>query len=461
MKWVLPILAAAAVPGMMVRPLWVLGALGALLGALLLVLLPGRGPSAISGRSVEHRAAEDEPTPEALVGPASIHQGLGRWIGLAVLIRLAVAILVNESSLWLSFGPDAHGWEHLGRTTYLYWTGQARLPSWYETPNSQTFYATLNGLSWTIFGASRIPLSMLNAVVGVGCAWSLGMVGRALFDVRVGRRVFLLALYFPSLVLWHSMNLREVWAHAALAIFVLAAHNVRERISAASLGLLLGALITIIVIRSYLAPVVVAAFGIAALATRPGQLPYAMVALACVGGFVGRFGSVLGIDMAVFSTESLETIQNLREGLAYGGSAYGDDVDTRTVTGALSYLPEGMARFLFSPFPWAIQSWQQALAAPEALVWFGIFCQGSWFIARNTTRNILRWMVPIVLMALLTAAYGLVSGNEGTAFRHRSQVMILMFLFAAAAQVGFGSRSSPRISARPPLGAPTSIGATG
>ena len=60
----------------------------------------------------------------------------------------------------------------------------------------------------------------------------------------------------------------------------------------------------------------------------------------------------------------------MRRGLAYGGSAYGADVDTTTVGGALTYLPEGIIRFLGSPFPWTARSARQLMTVPESLIWY-------------------------------------------------------------------------------------------
>jgi hypothetical protein len=39
-----------------------------------------------------------------------------------------------------------------------------------------------------------------------------------------------------------------------------------------------------------------------------------------------------------------------------------------TPAGAALYLPIGVANFLFSPFPWRINSWRQIMALPEAFL---------------------------------------------------------------------------------------------
>jgi hypothetical protein len=43
--------------------------------------------------------------------------------------------------------------------------------------------------------------------------------------------------------------------------------------------------------------------------------------------------------------------------------------------------------------------------------------------------------VQLFVVVSLTCAYGLVEGNEGTAFRHRAHALLVFIIFAAASQV--------------------------
>lgn len=109
-------------------------------------------------------------------------------------------------------------------------------------------------------------------------------------------------------------------------------------------------------------------------------------------------------------------------------------MDTTTLSGALSYFPEGMARFLFAPFPWEIDSWLQVMAFPESL--FMLFLSIQAFRQVMAERGQLRRvLVPISFFFCIAGSYALASGNEGTAFRHRAQVVAFIVLLAAAHQV--------------------------
>jgi hypothetical protein len=144
-------------------------------------------------------------------------------------------------------------------------------------------------------------------------------------------------------------------------------------------------------------------------------------------------GKLAGLD-ETFSEETLQTIDQARKGLAYGGSAYGEDVDTTTLSGAISYFPEGMARFLFAPFPWEIDSWLQVMAFPESLFILFLSIQAFRQVLADRA-NLRRLLVPLAFFFCIAGSYALASGNEGTAFRHRAQVVAFIVLLASAHQV--------------------------
>jgi hypothetical protein len=396
--------------------------------ASLAVLVASRAPTV----SFEARVVQVESSTDA---PPSFTKGLPMLLLAALGVRMMVAIFVNSTRLWVSFGPDAVGWEAIGRSFFEYLSGASHFsPDFIDHPDSRTIYAVVNGLSVALFGSARYPLSFLNCFIGILAALLSGKLAERIYGPEAGRRALLLGLFFPSLMLWGAMNLREVWAHVAILTFVLAGMTVRQRISPKSLSFLLLALLFVVALRRYLVPLLLLSFFLSFFLIRIRHLPYAIVSLGLVVLVVSQYGEALGMTEVTVGVESLDRIQRLREGLAYGGSAYGANVDTSTIGGALRYLPTGMMLFLFSPFPWNISSWQQAIAAPEALAWAFLCLQGIRQGLSDIRTRLTDIALPALLIAFMTIAYGLVSGNEGTAFRHRAQVMMLALPFAAAWQ---------------------------
>ena len=100
------------------------------------------------------------------------------------------------------------------------------------------------------------------------------------------------------------------------------------------------------------------------------------------------------------------------------------------MAGGLAYLPEGVARFLMAPFPWAVRNWRQGLTVPESFIWYWLMGLAVLSMVRGLRTAMVKVAPSFFVLVLMTCAYGLVSGNEGTAYRHRAQVMFIFFVFA-------------------------------
>jgi hypothetical protein len=139
---------------------------------------------------------------------------------------------------------------------------------------------------------------------------------------------------------------------------------------------------------------------------------------------------------------NLDRLQITRQDQAmWGSSGFGQEHNVSTPGGALLALPVGLVYLLFAPFPWAISGLRQALAMPETLVWYALmpaFVRGLAYGVRHRLREIL----PILVFATtLTAAYAIMQGNVGTAYRQRTQISMFFFVFMG---VGLAQRRRER-----------------
>jgi hypothetical protein len=141
-----------------------------------------------------------------------------------------------------------------------------------------------------------------------------------------------------------------------------------------------------------------------------------------------RFG--YGVSLAEEPTLGLA--QSLRRGFLFdANSAYGQGADISTPAGALAFLPIGLAYFLFAPFPWDITSVLQAVTLPETLMWYALVPVGVWGAILALRHDPRSFTVPMAVLLTVTFAYALVEGNVGTAYRHRAQILPIVFLFCA------------------------------
>lgn len=431
---VLSVLVVAGL-GFGVGPLAALVAVGALsVAVLLLGISSGAVGLGAPARSTEARATIEEST-------APFYAGLGWALGLAVVVRLLAVAMLNGTSLWISFAPDALYWQYSGAALLAHWADPgAPLTPWLNEGEAWPFYSVLNGVVLAVFGTSRIPTSLLNGFISIWAAFNIGALAQLIYGREAGRRAFLLTLFFPSIVLWSSMNIREAWSILVISYALLFTHRLRQRFSPTAALMLVGSIAAMFYIRSYLVPLLMTGIALSYLVVRVRQIPYAIAALVLLAVFGVTFGPSVGLDPSLLSSDSLEAVDRMRHNLAFGGSAYGNDADTRTLAGALAYLPEGIVRFLMAPFPWAVRSTRQIMTVPESFLWYGILGVALWSMIKSLRTHLTRMAPTFFVLVLITSAYGLVSGNEGTAYRHRAQVLVLFFVFASARPLFSGRR---------------------
>jgi len=84
-----------------------------------------------------------------------------------------------------------------------------------------------------------------------------------------------------------------------------------------------------------------------------------------------------------------------------------------------------------APFPWDIGSALQAITLPETMLWWAIFPFGVWGALLILRRQVRAFTVPLSVLLMVTVAYAMVESNVGTAYRHRGQVLPLMFIFCS------------------------------
>lgn len=393
-----------------------------------------------------HSAPSRPPQKQAAPTARPTHEPppeLGRWIAGAIALRLVGAVVFNLTKFNRAVAPDSDGYAYYGRMIATSWKNPAFSLEGVVGYNPRSFYQHLNGVIYYIADVNpSIPLSFINAFVGVLAAWLISRLAYQLYGAVAARRAFLLAAFYPSIVLWTSINLRDAWSLALLAGSLLAAQGLREKFSTSRLAVLLLLFAIMPFVRGYLVPIVGLGIASSYLIVRVRRLPAALASLAGLGVFLVLLADQLGVRLALDVDDHLEAMERMRDGLAYGRSAFDTSIRINTPTGALLYLPIGVVNFLFSPLPWRISSWRQIMALPESgLTLWMLYLAGKEMLA--SARDRLSEVATLLFVTVaITCAYGLVEGNEGTAYRHRAHTLILFAVFAAGAKARLGY--SPR-----------------
>jgi hypothetical protein len=356
---------------------------------------------------------------------------LRRLITYGFLIRAAISLVLEITGYSQRFAPDEETYAGYGWQFAQYWSGDILMRPWRMSSDEPTGYFYLNAIFFFVFGRTEIPIKLVNAFVGAYSARYLYLLARDLFGEAVGRRATSLFVFFPSLILWSTVNIRDVWVVFLILFISYKSAQVSRGYSHLGVIQLLGGIYALTFFRDYLffvvalPPVISLVLG----RTRHFGRNVALAAIAAVG-LVVLFQQGAVSDKAS-RRMSLEALSEARRDLATGGSAFHENVDISTPSRAVSFLPIGIAYFLFSPFPWEITSVLKLFSLPEMVLIYALtpaMFRGVRFAIRERFRDSLQ---VLMLTGLLTVSYALGEGNVGTLYRHRAQVLGFYLVFAA------------------------------
>ncbi len=369
-------------------------------------------------------------------------------MGWAFVVRVIVALTLHYAGLSTRLAPDEDTYFQIGRALAFYWSGDAFTAPGRLSSDEPFAYFYLNAFSYWLFG-SIVPLKIVNAFLGALVCHYAYAIAEALYGPKVGRRTALLVAFFPSLVLWSALNIRDVWILFLLVFLSWKSYQVVVGYSSLALAQVLGSIVLVNAFRPYLflataiPPVIAVSIG------KRGQFTR-NVTLAAIAGAAAIFLAQQGAAAkALSSSFDLEALAERRRYLALGaGSAYEQTVDISTPEKALGFLPRGLIYFWFSPFPWQLRSALQLLSLPEMLLLYALtpaIIRGVAFTIRHRLREA---MQPFLLTGFLTLAYALGSGNVGTLYRHRAQSLVFYLMFGA---VGLDAEARRKIRSGAPL----------
>lgn len=346
-------------------------------------------------------------------------------------LRFLTLALIYQTTGPMVFAPDAGTYQNEGLRLAHFWSGTAPSPA---GDGALVGYAHLNAVLFWILGDARAAPNVLNAFFGVWIALPMYYLARRLVPAsgKVARWVSGLSVLFPSLILWSVLNIREAPTLLAIVVAVYFMDRLRDSVAVSHLVGLGLALAALGASRQYMMALVGLSAGAGLLLGRTERPVRSMVTGALVMGSIILGIQAAGLGGPLLDQPSLETLETYRQDLAWGaGSSYGEGYDVSTPVGAMTFLPVGLVYFLFAPFPWSVTSFLQVITLPEMLVWYALFPFGLWglFLAvRHRPRSV---SVVIFVMVAVTVSYALVEGNVGTAYRHRAQILPLVFIFCA------------------------------
>ncbi|NNM33922.1 MAG: phospholipid carrier-dependent glycosyltransferase, partial [Gemmatimonadetes bacterium] len=350
----------------------------------------------------------------------------------ALVLRLLAFAVIRLTVGPYVFAPDALTYEVVGEKIVLALTGQGGMPMKAVDSLQIGYYWLTAGFFW-LFGEAAAGPALLNVFLGAWTTVPVYFLARTVVrgNRGVARWTAGLVAVFPSLTLWSALNLREAPTIFLLALGVYAFVRLGHSRSPRDLLVGLACLGGILLSRGYLALLVGIGVPIGLLLSRGRTVGGRVVAMAGLAGAVA-LSVVMDIGPDLTVTPTLETLEAMRRGLGEGArTAYGAAHDVSNPTGAARFFPVGLAYYLFAPFPWDLGSTLQWVTLPETLLWYALIpfaARGALVAYRHEPRA---YGVLTAVIVAIIVPYALVQGNVGTAYRHRAQILPLVFVFVA------------------------------
>ena len=366
----------------------------------------------------------------------------------AFVVRVLAVLVIHFLVTPGLFAPDELTYDLRGDLLAKYWRGEIPVdPSAAFSGEAKGYYYIVAAL---YFPFGQVPLlpKLLNAWIGSRAVLELFRLTRLIGGSETAAiRAAKFMAFFPSMILWSSLMIRDVWVQWLLVSLATAMAELKGRLIPSRMISAAVMIWGLTLFRSYLLYAAVGPFVLSFVLGRSKDMVRnvflgSLLALGLV--YFGARG--VGTDAKVQTLDLVE-LQRLRSwsSSAVAESGFAADADVSTVGGALGFLPTGLLYFFFAPFPWQIGSIRQSLAIPETLFFYTLvpgIITGGLFLFRKRLGD----SIGVLLVTMtVTFGYAIGQGNVGTLYRHKAQVIGFYYAFAA---IGMEQRRQQRNAIR-------------
>ena len=364
----------------------------------------------------------------------------------ALLIRVLLGTIIFMFNGREFFGGDAIHYDYYGFAQLAAWQGDRyfnALMTVYVSGGLAGAWGMVYMVAavYGLLGRNVLAVQMVVAVMGAATAPVIYLVASHVFqNARVARFSAVAVAFYPSLVLWSSMALKDGPIIFFLAVSILATLKLGEKFSVKYITILILALFAVLTFRFYVFYMILAAvagafvLGVQKVTASNFARQFAVIIL--IGLALTYLGVTRYANVHLSYYTRLDRVQRSRQDAASSAqSGYAVSADVSTGEGALKTIPIGMVYLLFAPFPWQLTSLRQSITLPEMVVWwasFPLLILGLWFSIKYRLRQISPVLIFTVMLSL---AYSIFQGNVGNAYRQRSQLLVFYFIFVAVGYV--------------------------
>jgi hypothetical protein len=294
---------------------------------------------------------------------------------------------------------------------------------------------------YSITGYSPLSLFFISCLAGSLASLFVYLIAKELFSKNVARTSSFITFFWPSFILWSTQNLKEPMITMCICILLWSIFYIYRHPNPIFLLLSVISGWALVKISLPFAAIVFGAIFLTSVFLFLSHLfkNKLVSLLICVLSLsIGLFIFRKELSSILFR-QDLYGIKNFnsmfefldyhRKSRAYGALKYFQHADISSLGGMLLFAPAGLFFAIFSPFPWQLGSFAQIIAVPETVLFY--------ILIPTTIRGIIfaykkRFNQSALLLCVIAAIMlflGIIEGNSGTLFRHRTPAFYLFFIW--------------------------------
>jgi len=350
----------------------------------------------------------------------------------ALLVRLLFIVATNSfDTSFINYvkTSDALYYEYIGRVISETWHAGSPV----EIHKNNFGYQYWNGMIYYLVGFKPALICVLNSITSVCIALNLYFISLKLSGSRAARICFVLAAYFPSSILWSSLNLKDTFVIFLITLIVRQTVELIEKFKFEKVIFMCLLLMLLVSMRFYAGILLGICISLSYIFTATKfpwwrRVIYTLVLFVIAGTALQQMGyGFMGTDY-IFS-QNLETIGEQHQKGAYGEAAFAENVAFDSYASALKYLPLGIFYFLFAPLPWQSMGAIRILTLPEMIFLYFLY---TYLVAGfrhlwQTQRSACLFLLLVIVS--FGFIYSLGASNIGGIYRVRLQVIMIAFIF--------------------------------
>jgi len=370
--------------------------------------------------------------------PAASRPDVYLLVGLALTLRYAVAVIVHDGSLAAGKGGfvtgDDANYADFSWILVQVFRGQPVASDYGGYLYLLGTFVYLETAIFALVGPNVVVVELLNAALGAAFVAIVCDLSRRLFEnERTSLIAGALVAFYPSLVLWTSLNLKDSLALFLIAIvlWLLAVFQARPRWWL--VPLMYVPVLPMESLRSYIFVGLSLIIPISIATTPHRKIPERAATTA-----IALTLSLLLLVMNANPAGAIRPLSDFDAERAAMGVGASTSFADQPLVARVAYV-------LLAPFPWSPRRALDLVTAPEMVIWYAALAAALLTVIRRIRSW--RTLTPLILFAGGTLFVLLLAeGNVGTLFRHRAMVIPFVEILAAPT---IASLLGPLLNPRP------------